>query len=247
MVDYLLNKQVSIQQPTDAFRTGLDAVLLSAVMPRVKGKVLDVGCGVGAVSLCYGIWHKDIVQITGLELHETFAKYAMRNVRDNNLQNHISIVNADIGLRPFGSDVFNGVMTNPPFEKSECADRANKTLKDIANIEGTVNLNEWIKHCMHALKMRGIFAIIHKMERLDSILHALHGVAGDVHILPIQTKQGIAPKRVIVVCRKGIKTGVTMLPVLALQNTEGSYTKITKAILNGTIHLDIFNNKEWNW
>ena len=247
MADYLLNKQVLLHQPDDAFRTGLDAVLLSAVMPALKsGKVLDVGCGVGAVSLCYGQRHKSNVHITGLELHKTFAEYAQKNVIENNFLQRVTIVNGDIKDCVFGGDIFDGIMTNPPYEKLCSADRANKTLKDIANIEGSVDLYGWIAGCLHALKARGYFAIIHKMERLDSIMHALHRVAGDIRILPIQTKYNTAPKRVIVVCRKGIKTGVTMCPVLCLQNEDGSYTDRAKKILSGEMYLDIVNNREWN-
>ena len=246
MPDSLLNKQVILHQPDDAFRTGLDAVLLSACMPALKtGRILDAGCGVGAVSLCYAMRHDNDVRITGLELHETFKGLAEQNVIENNLSHRVDIIHGDLKDNIFGNDVFNGVMTNPPFEKSDSADRANTTLKDIANIESTVDLLHWITQCLRALKARGYFTIIHKMERLDSILHALHGVAGDIQILPIQTKYKTAPKRVIVVARKGIKTGVKMYPVFCMQNQDGSYTKKAQEILEGQSCLNIINNTEW--
>ena len=51
--DYLLDKKVKIFQPVDGYRASTDAVLLAAFAASLKnGKILDVGSGTGAVSLC---------------------------------------------------------------------------------------------------------------------------------------------------------------------------------------------------
>ena len=65
--DYLLNKKIRIYQPTDGYRASSDAVLLSA-MPDDNirnAKILDVGSGTGAISLCLAHrLQKNNVQIT---------------------------------------------------------------------------------------------------------------------------------------------------------------------------------------
>ena len=52
--DYLLDKQVKIFQPINGYRASTDAVFLSAMVSSVRNgdKILDVGSGTGAVSLC---------------------------------------------------------------------------------------------------------------------------------------------------------------------------------------------------
>ena len=51
--DYLLDKKIKIFQPINGYRASTDAVLLAAFVSGFKGgKILDVGSGTGAVSLC---------------------------------------------------------------------------------------------------------------------------------------------------------------------------------------------------
>ena len=50
--DHLLGKTVSVMQPKSGFRVGTDAVLLAAAIGVNRGRILDMGAGVGGVSLC---------------------------------------------------------------------------------------------------------------------------------------------------------------------------------------------------
>ena len=61
--DYLLDKKVKIFQPVNGYRASTDAVFLSSILDEnnVKegGKILDVGSGTGAISLCLASRLKD--------------------------------------------------------------------------------------------------------------------------------------------------------------------------------------------
>ena len=66
--DYLLDKKVKIFQPLDGYRASTDAVFLSALLSGVKPheKILDVGSGTGAISLCLAERFKNKnISITG--------------------------------------------------------------------------------------------------------------------------------------------------------------------------------------
>jgi hypothetical protein len=52
--DHLLGKTVSIMQPKSGFRVGTDAVLLAAAIGVNRGRILDMGAGVGGVSSVFG-------------------------------------------------------------------------------------------------------------------------------------------------------------------------------------------------
>ena len=48
--DHLLKESVRITQPVDGYRVGSDAVLLAASINTEKGRILDLGTGVGGVA-----------------------------------------------------------------------------------------------------------------------------------------------------------------------------------------------------
>jgi len=50
--DHLLGARVAVTQPADGFRVGTDAVLLNAAVLENRGRLLDLGTGVGGVELC---------------------------------------------------------------------------------------------------------------------------------------------------------------------------------------------------
>ena len=50
-VDYIFGKQVQLKQMKTGYRFGSDAVLLASYIRANNGDLLDLGAGVGAVSL----------------------------------------------------------------------------------------------------------------------------------------------------------------------------------------------------
>lgn len=84
--DYLLNRQVKIFQPVDGYRASTDAVILSSLVQKVKknDKILDVGSGTGAISLCLAARFQEIQpQITGIEIQPELAELSARSAEAN--------------------------------------------------------------------------------------------------------------------------------------------------------------------
>ena len=53
--DNFLGGAINLEQPKTGFRSSMDAVFLAASIPaQEKQKVLELGCGVGAVLMCLG-------------------------------------------------------------------------------------------------------------------------------------------------------------------------------------------------
>ena len=73
--DHLLNEAVKITQPADGYRVGTDAVLLAASVATDSGRILDLGAGVGGVSLCMAHRLREI-QVTAVEKHGDLAAIA---------------------------------------------------------------------------------------------------------------------------------------------------------------------------
>src|SRR5690554_4880198 len=97
--DTLLGGNVRLLQPQTGYRAAIDPVFLAAAVPAGPGDmVLDVGAGVGAVSLCLA-WRERGCQIRGIEPQRDLARLAARNVELNGFVGRIEIMIGDL-LRP---------------------------------------------------------------------------------------------------------------------------------------------------
>ena len=112
--DHLLDKQVQITQPKGGYRVGSDTVLAAASLTARRGRILDLGAGVGGISLC--IAHRlGSLQITAVEIDPTAAALARYNVAVNGLHQRIRVVEADITAMPaVMAGSFDHVVSNPP-------------------------------------------------------------------------------------------------------------------------------------
>ena len=242
MVEYLLYGKVLIDQPTQGFRCGIDSVLVASIVPKLEsGLVLDMGCGVFSAGLCYARFTNTNATIVGVEKNTEFFQYAQKNIHNNILQKRMRVIHADIRNTPFPKNTFDAIVTNPPFERNNCITRSKNMLKSVATIESTVTLDQWVHYGLQALKPYGIFCIIHKMQRLDDLLHAFYGNAGDIHVIPVQTKADTIPKRVLMRAEKGKKPGVVMHKPLIVRNVDDTYNKKMTKILEGKVRCIIKN------
>ncbi len=99
---------------TGFFKLGQDSVLLSAfAKPRRNAKLLDLGCGTGALALL--VWRPDL-KITGLELQDGPLDLFRQSIAANELEN-VTALQGDLRqmrtLLPHGSMDY--VICNPPY------------------------------------------------------------------------------------------------------------------------------------
>ena len=94
--DRLLGGRVVLAQPRQGYRAAIDPVLLAAATPAAAGeRVLDLGCGAGAASLCLAARVPAVVVI-GLELQPELASLAEQNAAANGLADRVRIVRGDL-------------------------------------------------------------------------------------------------------------------------------------------------------
>ncbi|MDR2268301.1 MAG: methyltransferase, partial [Holosporaceae bacterium] len=172
--DRIFNGQLTLLQPKNGYRIALDPIILSNFVQLQAGQsLLDVGCGVGAVSLIIKL-KNPTARVTAIDVDADLCDLCLCNAKKNSLE--IDVVNS--ALENFslpGQYFFDYVVTNPPFFR-ECSHRVS-TAKRVANFE-TIGLSEWITLCLKKLKNRGIFCIIHRPARLGEILTSLEQKTG---------------------------------------------------------------------
>ena len=232
IADTLLGGRVVLRQPRSGYRAAIDPVLLAAAVPAVAGAVLDVGCGVGSAALCYAA-RVPGARVTGLEMRADWAELAEANARSNGLDTRVHIVHGDLlgppaDIRP-GS--FDAVMANPPYLPEARADMRKPPLDAPATVEGKAKLADWIAFCLSMASAAGGVTMIHRADRLDEILHHLHGNAGGVVVYPLWPRAGESARRVIVQARKGSKAPLRLAAGLVLHGKEGGYSEAAESVL----------------
>lgn len=228
-IDNFLNGRIKIIQPEIGFRAGSDAVLLSAVANQCSKRVLDVGCGVGAVSLCFAHNNPD-AQITAIDIQDNLLDLAKLNAIENGFSN-IEVKNIDICKNKPEYQNYNSVITNPPFFKEGHGIKSPSEIKQMANT-GEVSLSKWIDFCFLSLKDKGDFTIIFVVERLVELLSLMNNKFGDIEIIPLYPKLGYKAKRVIIRAKKNTKGVTNLSPGIILHNEDAS-SKIENILRDG--------------
>lgn len=232
--DYLLDKHLRIFQPTDGYRASTDAVMLSAMIGKIKkgDSILDVGSGTGAISLCLAARFQTFApQITGLELQPALAGLSNQSAAANGFEKFLHYVNCDIKHKPqeIENCSFAHVITNPPYAESDMP--SPNESKALAHNHHDFSLAGWIDFCIKMIKPQGHFYIINRAEAVDEILSAIHGKLGHIEIIPLFSKAGQKAKRVIIRAQKDNRTPTVIHSSLIIHEDNGNYTETAQKIL----------------
>lgn len=238
VTNYLLGyKDMYIMQDTEMFNFSLDSVLLPNFVSITKNvkNILDIGCGNAPIPLILST--KTNAKIVGVEIQKEAYELAIESIKINNLEEQISIVNADINdiYKNYEVGSFDLITCNPPFFKYQEDSNINKNdYKTFARHEIKLNLEQIMKISKYLLNNNGIIGIVHRPERL-------------VDILAEMRKNNIEPKKIrfvyphpdseanilLVEGRKNGKPGLKILPPLYSHNDNGEYTmEIKKMFVN---------------
>lgn len=233
--DSLLGGCVRFLQPVEGYRAAVDPVLLAASAPAQDGdRVLDLGCGAGAISLCL-LARVPGLTVTGIEQAPEMRDLAVRNASLNAVADSFSPLLGRVEARPphFDEGACDLVLANPPYLETDRADLPESALKVAAHVEGEVPLAEWVEAAYLALRHKGRLAMIHRADRLADMLEPMQKRFGGIEVHPLYPKSGRDAKRVIVMARKGVRTPLSLSSGLVLHNMDGSYSPPVAAALNG--------------
>jgi tRNA1(Val) A37 N6-methylase TrmN6 len=237
----LLGGRVRLLQPVEGYRVAIDPVFLAAAVPaNAEETVLDLGCGVGAAALCL-LARVPEARVTGLEIDGELVRLASENARLNGAASRFQPMSGDVAKPPprLAPGVFHHVMCNPPHLPAVDGRPTARHGRQMAMREGSARLEHWLSSALAMLRPKGSVTFVHRADRLDELLAALTGRAGEIAVFPLWPRQGQPAKRVIVHARKGLATPLSLSPGLVLHESDGSFTPQAEAVLRGAAALEL--------
>ena len=216
-------------QKKGTFCYGVDAVILSDFAARISKNphsICDMGTGTGIIPIILS--HKTKAEhITGVELQEESAKRAVRNVKLNNLESRINILNSDIlNLPNEYVRNFDVVVSNPPYMVSGNGIINCNKEKMIARHETTANLEDFFRVASKIVKEKGNLFMVHRPSRLPDLI-----TLGRKYQFELKTMEMVVPKigegANIVLLHYSFGGGkeLKILPELPVHKENGDYTE----------------------
>jgi len=234
-LERLLLNQGFILQKRHGYRFSIDAVLLAYLAalrrarPRSPGRFgyMDLGCGCGIVPILLARREPGLHGY-GVEIQESLADLAERNMRLHGLEDRIRILHEDLKNLPksFASGSFDWMTCNPPY-RPLAAGRVNPDpQKALARHEIAASLAEICAVMAYLLRAGGKAFLIYPAARSVELLSRMRQHALEPKYLrPVYPRVGERAKWVLV---EGVRRGRESLLVdipLYLEEETGGYTE----------------------
>ena len=225
--DTFFNGRIQVQQNRVGYRFSIDAVLLAyQAAPRSGDKIIDLGAGCGIISLIMAYRRPDIT-ITAVEVQEELTQLAISNVRNNHLQDRITVLGAD--MKAMKPDMTAGpvdlVVCNPPYRRPGSGRINPDNQRAVARHELKANLQDVIGATRRILKTAGRLVTIYTAERTADILCQMRADSIEPkYFRTIHSHPGSEAKLVLVEGIKGGNPGLKIAPPLVVYDKNGDYT-----------------------
>jgi tRNA1Val (adenine37-N6)-methyltransferase len=227
-LDDLQLKGIHIIQKKEAFRFGVDAVLLANFARIRRGaRVIDLCTGTGIIPFIIA-GKTEAGTVTGLEIQEEMVEMALRSVKYNGMEGRLDFINGDLTDRELIKTIQKAdiVTVNPPYKLRSAGLLNPKDKNAIARHEVCCTLEDVIIASRILLKDNGRLYMVHRPERLADILclmrkHKIEPKA--IRMVHPNTKK--APNIVLV---EGQRDGGAFLkwePPLYVYKDEGGYSE----------------------
>lgn len=160
---------MKIYQPEKGFRYNSDSLLLYdfAMASRVRGEILDIGCGSGIVGLLLARDRGE--KVVGVDLQEEMVSFARKNATHGGIDGEF--FHADIAAFSYPKK-FHLVVSNPPFYPSGGTQSENRS-KNIARYEENLPFEVLLGSVNAHIHNRGSFIFCFDARALQRLMHEL--------------------------------------------------------------------------
>ncbi len=211
-----------LYQPTSGYCYNSDSIFLYDFICtfKPKGTLLDVGCGVGIISL---LLSRDFDLKTSIvEKQEKMLDYAVCNYALNKLE-----VKSHLGdfTELKTEDRYDFIISNPPFYDENVRQSENTHL-NIARYAHHLPIEALVKKVKTFLKPKGWFIFCYDAKQIDLLLHHLkiHGINPE-KIQFVHSKIDRESKLVMIAARNNSKSMTQIMPPFVVFDDNNAYRK----------------------
>ena len=226
--DLLGYDNLKIVQNPEWFSFSLDSVLLPNFVTLNKDvkNILDLGTGNAPIPMILSTLTEKAT-IYGVEIQKDVFEMAQESIKINNLQSRIKLINNDMKRldQYFEPNFFDVIVSNPPYFKLEELSKKNTDEhKTIARHEEKITLSELIQIAKKYLKNNGVFAMVHRTDRLIEIIEEMRkNNIEPKKIQLIYPKVNTNSNMVLIEGKKNGNPGLIIKEPLFIHNDEGEY------------------------
>ena len=214
-----------LYQPCSGYAYNSDSIFLYDFIAtfKPKGSLLDVGCGVGIISL---LLSRDFeIETSVVDKQEIMLRYAKHNYAINKLKVEATL--QDFFM--FCEDKkFDYVISNPPFYDQNVTQSQNEHL-NIARYAQHLPIETLNSKVQKLLKPRGRFIFCYDAKQVDKLLHSLisHKINPE-QIRFVHSKIDRDSKLVMIAARMNSKSMMKILPPLVVFDAQSNYNAEAK-------------------
>ena len=236
-IDDLQFMRLRIIQSPDAFRFGMDAVLLADfARPRPGSKVCDLGTGTGILPLLlYG--RAGRLSCDAVEIQPDAADRARRSMLLNGLEGDIAVHLGNLreirSLLPHGA--YDQVVCNPPYSPEAASLPSPKAPLRAARQEGACTLMDVCAAAAWLLKSRGRFALMLPAHRLPEAFATLRDFRLEPKRLRLVHASAARPARLALMeAMLNVNPGLRVEPPLLVKEADGTDSQEIRRIYHQT-------------
>lgn len=223
-----------IFQPKYGYRYNSDTIMLYNFITKLKGDVLDVGCGCGILGLLLKRDFKDI-NLSMIDILEENIKIATKNAFENEIL--ANIINGDFSKMD-ESFKFDYIVSNPPFYH-EGVIKSGNLHKKISRYNSNLSLQNLLQKSFKLLKQNGILIFCYDAKKISKIFFELHNLKFNVNKIQfIYPKCEKNSKLVLIEAKKNSKSLCEILPPIFV-NFKNGYSDEAKQIFKKADLLSI--------
>lgn len=232
--DTFFNGKIRIAQNRTGYRFSIDAVMLAYFAdPRSGDKVLDLGTGCGIIPLIMVQRVPDIA-IYGVEVQTELAELAVSNVRENQLEDRVTVFCTDMKLlKPsMTAGPVDMVVCNPPYHKQGSGRINPNAQRAVARHEIKASLGDIIQTSHRMLRPGGRLVLIFTAARLTDVLCRMRtGGIEPKFIRMIHSLQGTEASLILIEGSKGGRPDLKIGPPLIIYDKKNDYADEVASML----------------
>lgn len=223
--------RILVLQKKKGYRFSVDAPLLADfIRTRADDEILELGTGTGIISLLLSI--KTFKHITAVEIQESLADLARRNVRMNKLDKRITVVRED--LRRFQpKKKFDVIFSNPPYLKKGEGHLSSSEEKSIAKHELKCDIFDIMERIGTLLAKQGKAYFVFQTKRKKELFQAAERNGMRTESIRFVHSRKESPPNLLLVSFSFSPERENIMPPFILYDEEGNYTPEAEEIFRG--------------